>query len=62
MKKITDISIQVAFLHRGEDISRAEVLIPIGDIQEIKAENLLDACQRSVAHCVEELQKVLDSQ
>ncbi len=58
---ITHINIQ-ASMHKGEDqLACAIVTIPVEDIHLVRSCDLIDACQRSVAHCVEELQKVLDS-
>lgn len=60
MKSVTDIIISVELTHEGEHLTSAEVLIPIPKHGKLQVGIVIDACQRAVSHCVEELQKHLD--
>jgi hypothetical protein len=60
MKTITHIVVSVAIQHKDDQLAQAEVHIPIETGQRIRAQHLTDACQRSVAHCIDELNKELD--
>jgi len=57
MKGVTDVVVSVAFYHRKVKLTQAEVSIPMPIGKAVHAGLLIDACQRSVAHCVDELQK-----
>jgi len=61
MAIVTDVIVRVDLTHRGETLSYAEVIIPVTNDHPLKVSELVDACQRSVAHCIDELQKHLDS-
>ncbi len=60
MKKITEIQVTVKFFHHDEVLTHATVAIEVEPGQPIKVQHLTDACQRSVAHCIDELNKDLD--
>lgn len=60
MNLVTDIIISVELTHNGKHLVSAEVIIPLPENESIRASLLIDACQRSVAHCISELQKHLD--
>jgi len=60
MKGVTDVVVSVAFHHDKEELTRAEVVIPIPHGKTVRAGILIDACQRSVAHCIDELQKDIE--
>lgn len=59
MPKVTDIVVKVELRKKDKVLSSASCIIPLTD-EPIRAGKLLDACQRSVAHCIDELQKELD--
>ncbi len=61
MATITQIIVTVEFQNKLERIAHEEVVIPVAPNQHIEVGDLVDACQRSVAHCIDELQKHLDS-
>lgn len=58
--KVTNIIVSVDFTEKENILAHAEVHIPIEDDEPIRPSSLLDACQRSVARCIDELQKHLD--
>jgi len=57
MKTITEILITVELMHNNKSLAHATVAIEIEPGQPIEVQQLTDACQRSVAHCVDELKK-----
>ncbi len=61
MKKITEVLVSVEFKHNSETISKSTVSIEIEPDQAIEVRQLVDACQRSVGYCIDELKKDLDS-
>ncbi|MCK5644193.1 MAG: hypothetical protein KAJ19_25565 [Gammaproteobacteria bacterium] len=58
--KIDTIVVEVRLLDGEKELKRAECFIPITPGEPLRAGKLMDACQRSVAHCLDELQKELD--
>jgi hypothetical protein len=58
---IKSIIIQVSLEDENTDSIAKEVCaIEVEDIRKVRASDLTDACQRAVAHCIDELQKDLD--
>lgn len=60
MRAFDTIVVRVALVSVNKEIAAYEVFIPVPASGQIKSSELIDACQRSVAHCVDELKKDLD--
>ena len=60
MKSVTTIIVKVELRHHSELLTEQEVHIALTPDEPIHAGKLLDACQRSVSHCIDALQKDLD--
>ena len=58
--KAKTIIVSVAFVDELTILAEAEVHITIPESGKVDPSNLVDACQRSVAHCLDELEKHLD--
>lgn len=59
--KITTISVGVKFLSFDETtLAEAECHIALPASGKVPIGQLIDACQRSVAHCIDTLEKHLD--
>lgn len=59
---IKTIVVRVAILDdKAKEVAGQSCFIPL-DKQPVKAGDVMDACQRSVAHCVDALKKDLHSQ
>ena len=59
--KIETIVIKVSLEDDNTDtVASATCLIDAHDISKVKPSDITDACQRAVAHCVDELQNHLD--
>lgn len=55
--KIETIVVTVTFEDEGtHKIASASCAIKVGDVNEIRVVDLTDACQRAVAHCIDELE------
>lgn len=52
---IDKVVVSVEFQHKSQSLVSAEVEIDVPRNQEIKTRHLIDACQRAVAHAVDEL-------
>ncbi len=57
---VDTIVVEVRLLKGLKHLKSAECFIPIVKGEPLRAGDLMDACQRSVAHCLDELQKELD--
>ena len=56
-KRIYAVDVSVEFKRNGATDLKAIVSLEIEPGQEILANKLMDACQRAVANCVDELEK-----
>ena len=55
-----EVVVSVTFNDQGKTLARAEVSVLLVPGEPLRVGLLVDACQRSVAHCIDELQKDLD--
>ena len=61
MSTITSIIVKVSFEDDNTDeLASAVCVIDARNLNKVKSSDIVDACQRAVAHCVEELEKELD--
>jgi len=60
MSTVSNIVIKVELHSKKKRIAQAECHIPLSPGEIIRADCLVDACQRSVSHCIDELQDKLD--